>query len=296
MIQEQLYNHVNTIAHVIGERNYQKYEKLMETTIYIEQQLSAIGYVTRRQEFQWENKSFYNIEAQCGGFALQDHERLLILGAHYDSIVGGPGANDNATGVAGLLVLAKMLVEHIRIGADTTTKVRFVAFPNEEPPFIRTPDMGSSHYARYLKFLHPDNVDGIIVLETIGCYSDVPNSQMFSTFLPDSIYPSTGNFVAFVSNVSSRKLLDHLSALYSIHGNKSVPFQTFTGPEILPGINSSDHWSFWQEGFQAIMVTDTGPLRYIHYHQVTDTIDQINFERFASLIEGIYESLMRLLV
>ncbi len=153
--------------------------------------------------------------------------------------------------------------------------------------------MGSSHYARLLRStLQLEQIDGVIVLETIGCFTDEPNSQSLSLLVPDSIYPSTGNFVGFVSNLSSRPLLDRLSTLYALHGHEIVPHHKFIGPGFMPGFNSSDNWSFWQEDIQAIMVTDTGPLRYAHYHKVTDRIEEINFERLALLVEGMVSSLI----
>jgi Zn-dependent M28 family amino/carboxypeptidase len=203
---------------------------------------------------------------------------MLIVGAHYDSVPGCPGANDNASGVAGLLEIARLLAVH-----KPARTVRFVAFVNEEPPFFRSDDMGSRVYARRCAE-RGEQIVGALVLETIGCYTDAPRSQHYP-FPFNLFYPSTGDFIAFVGNVSSRDLVRRCVGSFRSHA--AFPSEGGGVPGWITGVGWSDHWSFWREGYPALMVTDTAPFRYPHYHTPEDTLDKIDFERMARVVEGL---------
>jgi Zn-dependent M28 family amino/carboxypeptidase len=202
----------------------------------------------------------------------------VVVGAHYDSAVECPAANDNATGVAALLELARTFA-----GRKPRTTLRFVAFANEEPPFFQTEEMGSMVYARSLA-AHGEKVAAMVALETLGCYSDRPGSQKYPP-LVGLAYPDRGNFVAFVGNLASRGLARKCVAAF--RARAEFPSEGACLPGWIPGIGWSDHWSFWQAGYQGIMVTDTAPFRYAHYHQPTDTPDKVDFDRLARVTAGL---------
>jgi len=203
----------------------------------------------------------------------------LIVGAHYDTVKGTKGANDNASGVAALIEFASYIKK-----LSLPYTIHLVAFANEELPFIRTKNMGSYHYAKKL-YDSKCKVMGMISLETIGYYSHEKNSQRFSSFLPENIYPNIGNFIAFISNMKSKKFLANITKLFAEYS--TFPHQTLSAPGWLPGINSSDHWSFWKFNYPAIMVTDTAPLRYPYYHKLTDTYDKVNYHDLVEVTKGL---------
>ena len=162
--------------------------------------------------------------------------------------------------------------------------MRFVAFVNEEPPFYRSEQMGSRVYARRSRERR-DHIVAMLSLETIGYYSDEPGSQLYP-FPLRFFYPSTGNFLAFVANLGSRKLLRE--ALASFRRNAQFPSEGVAAPAFIPGVDWSDHWSFWQESYPALMVTDTALYRYPHYHTLQDTPDKVDYERLARVVKGLH--------
>jgi len=189
-----------------------------------------------------------------------------------------PGANDNATGVACLLVLADRLRK-----AELRRTVRFAFFVNEEPPYFQTRFMGSYVYAQSVK---DEGVAGMLSLETLGYYTDEPNSQDYPlSFIFKIKYPDRGNFLAFVANPMSRRLLEKSISFF----RQTVDFPAEGGayPECIPGVGWSDQWSFWQVGIPAVMLTDTAPFRYPYYHSYEDTPDKINYPALAKVCQGI---------
>jgi Zn-dependent M28 family amino/carboxypeptidase len=200
------------------------------------------------------------------------------VGAHYDSVAGTVGANDNCTGVAAVLELARLLR-----GRKLQRTVRFVLFANEEPPYFQTGDMGSLVYARQLR-RDRVQVSVMISLETMGFYSDVPGSQKYPPVL-GSFYPSRGDFIGFVGNSESRDLVRR--SIRTFRESTSFPSEGVAAPADWPGVGWSDHWSFWQEGYPAIMITDTAVFRYPYYHTSLDTSDKVDFSRMARVVEGV---------
>jgi hypothetical protein len=276
-LRHELARDVKKLADEIGERNFMSYKNLNLAGNFIETSLIHAGYKTRRQEYEAKGQTFYNIEAEKTGTKYP--EQIIVVGAHYDSAYGTAGANDNASGVAANLALARHFADK-----ENLRTLRFVFFVNEEPPFYHTDQMGSVIYAKSCR-TNNDNIVAMLCLETIGYYSDTPNSQRYP--FPFSLfYPSTGNFVGFLSNYgSSRELL--YSAITSFRKNCRFPSEGGAIPEIITGINWSDHWSFWQQGYHAIMITDTAPFRYPYYHEPEDTFDKIDYDRMARVVTGL---------
>jgi hypothetical protein len=266
------------IAAIAGrEHNVFKPAELEEAARYIEKALASDGYAVAAQRFMSGPVEVRNIEAEVTGKGRRDE--IIVVGAHYDSVRGAPGANDNGSGVAAMLELARLLG-----GSRPTRTLRFVAFVNEEPPFYLGDDMGSRRYAARSRE-RGETIAAMLSLETIGCYSDEPGSQRYP-FPLGLFYPSTGNFIGFVSNLSSRPLLRE--ALASFRRHAGIPSEGVAAPAWIPGVDWSDHSSFWREGWQALMVTDSALYRYPHYHTERDTPDKVDYERLARVVTGLH--------
>jgi Zn-dependent M28 family amino/carboxypeptidase len=273
--EEWLRHAVGSLAGGIGERNVYCYRQLCEAAAFIEQSFRDAGYQPTRHEYQAHDKFFANIEAEIRG---QDSpQEIIIIGAHYDTARGSPGANDNGSGVAAMLALARAFANQ-----RSSRSLRFVAFTNEERPFLRTARMGSRVYARQCRG-RAENIIGMLSLETIGYCAQEPGSQWLSFF--GALYPSRGDFIVFVANPSSKELLKN--ATQSFGRQAHTPWQTATLPSFSPGAKSSDHWSFWKEGYPALMVTDTAPFRYPHYHKPSDTPDKLRYDFLNGVVEGL---------
>ena len=273
----ELCRHVTHLAEEIGERNVlNRPKELAQAADYIKAEFAGAGYEVERQEYQVFGKTCCNLEVEIPGTTLP--EEIVIIGAHYDSVEGSPAANDNASGVAAILRLA-----HSFAGSPGGRTLRFVAFVNEEAPYAHTDQMGSWVYARRCRE-QGENVTAMMSLETIGYYSDEPNSQKYPPPV-HLLYPSTGNFIAFVGNTRYGWLVRQVVAAF----RRSEPFPSEGGalPEAIPNIGFSDHWSFWQEGYPALMVTDTAPFRYAYYHTPEDTVDKVDFEKTARVVRGL---------
>lgn len=248
---------------------------------YIEVTLAGFGYAVHAQRFPVGHGEARNVEAELPGGGHADE--IVVVGAHYDSVAGAPGANDNGSGVAALLELARLLQE-----SKPARALRFVAFANEEAPYYRSDAMGSWQHARRCR-ARGDTIVAMFSLETIGYYADRPGTQRYP-FPLSLFYPSTGNFIAFVSNLSSRALLHE--AIGSFRRHAAFPSEGVAAPASVPGVDWSDHWSFWQEGYPALMVTDTALYRYPHYHTAEDTPDKVNYEALARVVKGL-EGMLR---
>ncbi len=276
IIHDNLKKHVTMLAGIIGERNIWHYEKLEAAADYIHNTLETYGYDVSAQEFTVRESVVRNIAAERAGDPLPNE--IIIVGAHYDSVLGSPGANDNGSGVAALLELARLLA-----AKNFPRTVRFVAFVNEEPPFFQTKNMGSLVYAARCR-MQDENITAMFSLETIGSYSDERHSQRYP--FPFSLfYPDTGNFIGFVGNVSSRALVHR--AIEIFRRQAAFPSEGGALPGWIPGINWSDHWSFWKQGYQALMITDTALYRYRYYHTTNDTPDKLDYGRMARVTTGL---------
>jgi Zn-dependent M28 family amino/carboxypeptidase len=268
--------HVEMLAGTIGERNLWQYGALERAAQYISAQLTASGYTPRRQTFELAKLPLSNVEGVLEGTSRSGE--IVVVGAHYDSVAGCPGANDNATGVAAVLDLAQRFSR----GPQPRT-IHFVAFVNEEPPFFQTAHMGSAVYANAAR-ARGDRVVGMLSLETMGYYSDDKGSQRYPAPMA-ALYPDIGNFIGFVANVGSARLL--WQARRAFKRRTSFPLQSAAVPAAIPGVGWSDHWAFWQAGYRAMMVTDTAPFRYPWYHTGGDTPDKIDYDRLANVVDGL---------
>jgi Zn-dependent M28 family amino/carboxypeptidase len=270
------------LAERIGERNTRRHAALQKAADYVEKELSAAGKVAR-QSYQADGKTCDNLEVELRGTTSPDE--IVVVGGHYDSVIGCAGANDNGSGAAGVLALARALAK-----ASPARTLRFVAFVNEEPPHFQSDEMGSRVYAKRCRE-RGENVVAMLSLETIGYFSDADGSQKYPPPL-GLFYPSKGNFIAFVGNVGSRSLVRRCVGLF--RERAAFPSEGAAVPGFLPGVGWSDHESFWAYGYAGVMVTDTAPFRYPHYHQVEDTPDKIDFERCARVVDGV-EQVVRVL-
>jgi Zn-dependent M28 family amino/carboxypeptidase len=277
-LRDRLVRHVAVLAGEIGERNLWRHEALEASAGYIEQAFRAAGYEVASQHYVVHGKAVRNLEAVLPGAS--HAAEIVVIGAHYDSVADSPGANDNASGVAALLEIARLLARQ-----QPARSVRFVAFVNEEPPFFYTEGMGSRVYAHRARE-RGEKIVAMLALETIGYYADARGSQHYP-FPFSPFYPDTGNFVAFVGNLASRELVQ--ACLASFRSQAAFPAEGIAAPGWMGGIHWSDHWSFWREGYPAIMVTDTALYRYAHYHAQTDTPDKIDYERLARVVAGLAE-------
>lgn len=276
LIHDNLKRHVEMLAGQIGERNVWNPEALAAAALYIRKTFEDLGYEVHVQAFESGDMTVQNLEVELPGDG--EPEEVIILGAHYDSVAGTPGANDNGSGVAAMLEIARLLA-----GNSYSSTLRFVAFANEEPPFFYSEQMGSRVYAARSR-QRGEEIKAMLALETIGYYSDQPGSQQYP--IPFGLfYPDTGNFIGFIGNLSSRRLVRQ--ALGAFRASTPFPSEGVAAPGWMMGIHWSDHWSFWQEGYPAIMITDTALFRYQHYHAPTDTPEKIDYSSLARVTRGV---------
>lgn len=220
-----------------------------------------------------------NLEASLEGSGA---DGIIVVGAHYDTVPGSPGADDNASGVAALIEILRAL----RPLALRTT-VKLVAFVNEEPPFFYSRQMGSSVYARAAR-RREDDIRLMLSLEMLGCYSSAPRSQTYPPLLR-WFYPDRGDFIAFVSNLRSRRALD--AVVRAFRSCSDFPVERLASPSFVPGVAWSDQVSFWHAGYPALMVTDTAFYRYPHYHRATDTPEKIAYGEMARVVDGLSKAI-----
>jgi hypothetical protein len=282
-LQARLERHVGVLAGDIGQRNIWHRTGLEAAATYIEGVLAEQGYAVTNQAFRVNGVTVKNLEAERGGRSAPGE--IVVVGAHYDSVIGSPGANDNASGVAALLEMARILGTQ-----DLARTVRFVAFVNEEPPFFRTEEMGSRLYASRAR-QRGERIAAMLSIETIGYYSEDPRSQHYP--FPFSLfYPDTADFIGFVGNMASRDLVRRAIGTFRAH--TPFPSEGIAAPEWITGIGWSDHASFWREGYPAIMITDTALFRYAHYHTPEDTPDKITYARMTRVVTGITRVIVEL--
>jgi hypothetical protein len=277
-LAERLREHVRAVASV--PHNVTHYPALERAAQYIERTLKDLGYALDAQVFTVHGRSVRNIEATREARASGEAVRSLVLGAHYDSYEDSPGANDNGTGVAAVLALARLLKDW----QGESTRLRLVLFVNEEPPYYRTADMGSLRYAQRLAE-RKEPLVGMVSLETLGAFSDKPDSQEYPPPL-GVFFPTTANFIAFVGLPGSRGFLHEVMGSFRRH--TAFPSVGGVAPDlVVPGVGWSDHWSFDKNGYAAIMITDTALYRYQHYHLPSDTPDKIDYMRLARITKGL---------
>jgi Zn-dependent M28 family amino/carboxypeptidase len=274
--EARLRAHVQTLAGEIGERNLWRPRALAAAEGYIRRNFEEHGYAVTVHELEYQGRRAANLEVARSGTTRP--REIVVVGAHYDSVRGSPGANDNGSGVAALIELARHFARR-----ESARTLRFVAFANEEPPFFLTGDMGSEHYARAAR-QRGEDIRAMLALETIGYYRDAPGSQhyppLFSWF-----YPDRGDFLAVVANFRSRTLMRRCVAAFRAASDFPVEHVATFG--WIPGVDWSDHRSFWRAGYPAVMVTDTALYRYPYYHSAQDTPDKLDYARLARAVAGL---------
>ena len=279
LLGSELRKHVSVLSENSTGRNNINEDNITPAKDYITRKMESFGLAPTFQSYELYGDIYTNVIVDIAG--ISNSNEVLVIGAHYDSVEGSPGANDNASGVGALIEIARYISEN-----PTYHGVRFIAFANEEPPYFQTEEMGSLVYARSLPE-SSDKVIGMISIETIGYYTNVPNSQKYPKLI-DLFYPSTGDYIAFIGNLGSRTLVSESIELF--RKNSDVPSEGIASPAFVPGVSWSDHWSFWMGGYDAIMVTDTAPFRYEHYHKATDTPDKLNYEQYSKVVHGLMKT------
>jgi hypothetical protein len=273
-LRERLRIHVGTIAS--QEHNVWTRDRLEAAATHLEMSLGEAGYEVQREEYRSGGAIVRNVLAELKGAARGDE--IIVVGAHYDSVRGAPGANDNGSGVAAVLELARTLR-----GWKPMRTWRFALFVNEEPPFFYSGEMGSQVHARHARKRN-ERIVAMFSLETIGYYSDEPKSQHYP-FPLSVFYPDRGDFLAFVANLGSRALLHHTIAAFRAQGE--FPSEGIAAPALIPGVDWSDQRSFWEQDYRALMVTDTALYRYPYYHTPQDTPDKVDYERLARVTRAL---------
>ncbi|MCX6143348.1 MAG: M20/M25/M40 family metallo-hydrolase [Ignavibacteriales bacterium] len=276
---------VETLAGEYPSRHGSNPTVLNGAASFIEQEFISLGYQVQSQWYESDGLQVRNIVVEKPGQHPADPS--IVIGAHYDTVVGTPGADDNGTGIAGLIELSRLLKEH-----RNKRTIRFVAFPHEEPPYFFTHRMGSRQYARNLKE-SGERVFAMLALEMIG-YAGEGYRQLYPVPLMRILgrYPKDGNFIALVSNLKSTPLLSMVRKAMRQRG--SVGVESLSAPGFIPPLFLSDHSSFWKYGFPALMITDTAFLRNPHYHSSTDTADTLNYEFLAKVVDTVAAAVLAL--
>jgi Zn-dependent M28 family amino/carboxypeptidase len=274
----ELRAHVTAIAS--RPHNVSHPAELEAAARYIEGQLAQLGYEVERQDYFAVGVPVRNIAVSLSAQGTTGAGAgALVVGAHYDSFMNAPGANDNGTGVAALIEIARAL----RDASVRSRPIRLAFFVNEEPPFFDTPDMGSRRYAAGLA-ARGEPVWAMLSLETLGAFSDAPGSQTYPAPF-GRVFPDRGNFVAFVGTIGSRQFLSQAIASFRRHCD--VPSLGGIAPALVQGVDWSDHKSFAERGIPAVMITDTALYRYAHYHTPADTPDKVDYATLARLTRAL---------
>lgn len=280
-IRSNLVSDIKVLCEEIGVRSWRDHMNMDRTAEFIEEKLRNCGLDIKRQGFNYEGRTYYNIVAEIRG----REPSVIVVGAHYDTAEGCPGADDNATGVAALLELARLSSKAI-----PPCTLRFAAFALEEPPVFGTDSMGSVNYARSLAEERVV-VDGMIALESIGYFCLQDGCQYYPLSFLKLRYPKRGDFIAFVGNVSSKSFTMRLKDAFKAH--TVLPVESINTLRAVPGVDFSDHRSFWKYGFDAFMVTDTAFYRNPHYHAPSDMPDTLNYDRMTEVVKGLLGGLTR---
>ncbi len=277
-IRQRLIEHVRYLSETLGDRSVYRPQALKAAEEYVSQNFGAMGYTPERQSFSYLGQEVANVMA-----GRREASGYYILGAHFDTVAGTPGADDNASGVA-------VLLETARLAGSLSPPLpwAFIGFTTEEPPAFATPSMGSRVYARRAKE-QGETIYGMLCLEMVGYYRYEPNSQPLPFPLQYLGYPTTGNFIALVADRRSRPLLARLeqaikSGCHLPVSAIAIPFEGY----ILPESRLSDHANFWDQGYQAVMLTDTAFLRNPHYHGPGDVLANLDFDAMVELTLGLY--------
>ncbi|HET8798817.1 MAG TPA: M20/M25/M40 family metallo-hydrolase, partial [Thermoanaerobaculia bacterium] len=267
----------------IGERHLDAPENLAAAAEFVERSFAPQR--VERQSFEAGGIRVDNLIVQIDGAS--SGEEIGVIGAHYDTVEGTPGADDNASGVAALLALARRLAD-----AGPRRTLRFVAFVNEEPPQFQTRQMGSWRYAQRCRD-RGERIAAMLSLEMLGYYDARRGAQSYPRGL-EAFYPDRGDFLAVAGNLRSHALVRRCARAF--RRASPMPLQSAAVPELVPYIGWSDQWAFWQFGWPAVMITDTALFRNPHYHMPSDTPDTLDYERLARVVDGLEQVVRELAV
>ena len=278
----RLEHHVRKLSVELHPRDESNPENLDRVAAYIRVEFANLGARLFDQSFTVNGKTYRNV---IGEFGPETDERIVV-GAHYDTAGPLPGADDNASGVAGLIELAALLAKQ-----QLPLRVELVAFTLEEPPYFGTAFMGSAVHANDLRQQNA-KVRAMISLEMIGYFSEAPGSQHFPAALLSLFYPTTGNFIAVVGTLSEGLLVRQVKA--AMQGANELPVHSINAPTIVPGVGFSDQLNYWNAGYHAVMITDTAFFRNPNYHTPEDTAEKLDYKRMAMVVEGVYAAVLEL--
>lgn len=275
---------VRALTSTDGRRNFKNLKALNEAADYIAGEFERLGLEVEFQTYEVQGNEYKNI---ITSFGPKDAERLIV-GAHYDVCYATPGADDNGSGTAGLIELARMLKWR---EAELTYRIDLVAYTLEEPPFFRTDYMGSAVHA---KSLHDAGIEvkGMVCLEMIGYFSDEKKSQDYPIGCLKLFYPRKGNYIALVGKLGKAGLMKKVRK--RMRKDMGMKVKSINAPASVPGIDFSDHLNYWKYGYKAVMITDTAFYRNKNYHEPTDTRDKLNYEKMAEVVEGVYAAITSL--
>lgn len=284
--EQNLKVHVEALTKNIGERSVSRLWNLEKTAEYIETFYQEINVDSHREPYLYGKSIVSNIVADI--VFTNGDLKVFLIGAHYDSVRGTVGADDNASAVAVQLEVARVL-SGIKAMENLDLTVRFVSFALEEPPAYATRSMGSRVYARKAK-KDNERIDGMICLEMVGYTCQEPGCQKYPFPLMFLDYPKTGNYIGIVGNYRSRKFTGSL--FQSFEKNERLPVVKLTVPGsgyLIPNVRLSDHASFWDRGYKAVMITDTAFYRNPHYHRASDTMDKLDFSFMTELVRSLVQ-------
>ncbi|WP_340105570.1 M28 family peptidase [Rhodohalobacter sp. 8-1] len=279
---QKLQEYVKELSEKLVPRDAAHPENLKKVADYIEERLKSFTDRVENQPYSADGMTVRNVRAFFG----PETDDRIVVGAHYDVAGPYPGADDNASGVAGLLELARLLSDE-----ELPIQVELVSYPLEEPPYFYTKKMGSYIHAKSLKD-EAVNVKAMIALEMIGYFSDDEGSQSYPLSLLRPFYPSVGNYIAVVGKMFQKGLVRKVKK--AMKGVASLPVESINAPKLVPGIAFSDHLNYWRHGFPAVMITDTAMYRNPNYHSPTDTAGTLNYRKMAQVVDGVKESVQKL--
>lgn len=279
---QRLRDHVEMLSETFYPRNEENAENLARVAMYIKKVFEEIGVDVSLQTFKTNGREYSNVIASVG----PDTEERIIVGAHYDTAGALPGADDNASGVAGLLELARLLKD-----TPLPLRVDLAAYTLEEPPYFRNEQMGSAHHVKLLQE-QGARVRMMLALEMIGYFSDEPGSQWYP--LPGMYlsYPRVGNYIAVVGKFFGGANVRTIKR--AMREASPLPVYSLNAPSSVPGVDFSDHLNFWKAGMPAVMITDTAFYRNAEYHSPGDTADRLDYTRMAMVVQGVYAAVLAL--
>lgn len=279
-IQPGLETHVRVLSTEFSPRDESHPENLDRAADYIRAQFESAGAGVKEQSYDVGGTKYRNVIA---GFGPNTGSRLIV-GAHYDTAGPLPGADDNASGVAGLIELAYLLGKQ-----KLPVRIELVAYTLEEPPYFRTEHMGSAVHAASLRNEDVE-VKLMICLEMIGYFSDAPESQRLPAPFLKALYPSQGNFIAVVGRFGDGLLIRRIKGI--MRSATALPVYSINSPTFVPGVDFSDQLNYWNAGYDVVMITDTAFFRNPNYHTSQDTADKLDYKRMAMVVEAVYAAVM----